>query len=95
MGCSKDGEGGDNPGLSLVGGTQTAGGGASDTGDKATLLKLTQLRQEHHDLDAEIQTLTGSRLVDQLLLSRLKKRKLMLRDQIKKIEDDMLPDIIA
>lgn len=95
MGCSKDGEGGDNPGLSLVGGTQTAGGSASETGDKATLLKLTQLRQEHHDLDEEIQTLTVSGLVDQLLLSRLKKRKLMLRDQIKKLEDDILPDIIA
>lgn len=93
----KDGEGGDGPGLSLVGGTQTASGsgGAPASGDKATLLKLSQLRQEHRDLDEEIEALVASGPFDQLLLSRLKKRKLSLRDQITQIEDDIVPDIIA
>jgi hypothetical protein len=92
MGCSKDGEGSDGPGLSLVSGTQTVGGTAPE---KATQLKLAQLRQEHHDLDEEIQALISAGPVDQLLLTRLKKRKLALRDQITQIEDDIVPDIIA
>jgi hypothetical protein len=93
----KDDEGGDGPGLSLVGGTQTASGsgGAPESGDKATLLKLSQLRQEHRDLDEEIQALIMSGPFDQLQMTRLKKRKLALRDQIKKLENDIVPDIIA
>jgi hypothetical protein len=63
--------------------------------DKATLLKLAELRQEHRDLDEAIQALIASGPFDQLQLTRWKKRKLMLRDQITKLEDDMLPDIIA
>lgn len=93
MGFSKDGEGGESPGLSVVGGTESAG--TSDSADKATSLKLSQLRQEHRDLDEAIQALIASGPFDQLQLTRLKKRKLMLRDQIAKLEDDILPDIIA
>ena len=55
--------------------------------------KLAELVQEHRELDAEIAAL--SPLTDQLLLSRLKKRKLQLKDQIQKINDQLLPDIIA
>lgn len=97
MGFSKDGEGGEGPTLSLVSGTQTASGSGTvpETGDKATLLKLEQLRQEHRGLDEEIQALIASGPVDQLHLTRLKKRKLALRDQITKLEDDIVPDIIA
>jgi hypothetical protein len=99
MGFSKDGEGGESPGLSLVsssGGLQPANEiGSPDAADKATLLKLAQLRQEHRDLDEAIQALIAAGPLDQLQLTRLKKRKLMLRDQITKLEDDMLPDIIA
>jgi hypothetical protein len=93
MGVSKDGEGGDNPGLSVVGGTESAG--APDSADKATALKLSQLRQEHRDLDEAIQALIASGSFDQLQLTRLKKRKLFLRDQIAKLEDEIVPDIIA
>lgn len=97
MGFSKDGEGGESPGLSVVGGTQPLNGSAdsSDAADKATLLKLSQLRQEHRELDESIQALIASGALDQLQLTRMKKRKLMLRDQITKLEDDCLPDIIA
>ncbi len=55
--------------------------------------KLAELVQEHRDLDAAIAALSGS--ADQLQVSRLKKRKLQLKDQITKIEDALLPDIIA
>jgi len=56
--------------------------------------KLAELTQEHRDLDAAIQALMmGSH--DLLQLSRLKKRKLQLKDQITKINNQLLPDIIA
>jgi len=55
--------------------------------------KLAELMQEHRDLDAAIEALQGS--PDQLQITRLKKRKLQLKDQITKINDQLLPDIIA
>jgi len=55
--------------------------------------KLAELVQEHRDLDSAIAALAGSH--DQLQLTRLKKRKLQLKDEISRIEDSLLPDIIA
>jgi hypothetical protein len=66
-----------------------------DETEKALHLRLEALRQEHRDLDAAIAALTGGTASDQLQLTRLKKRKLQLKDQIARIEDDLLPDIIA
>ena len=57
--------------------------------------KLAELSQEHRDLDAAISALIQSGAHDQIQLTRLKKRKLQLKDQIARIEDDLLPDIIA
>jgi len=57
--------------------------------------RLAELVQEHRDLDAAIATMIDSGPVDQLRLTRLKKRKLQLKDQISQIEDTLLPDIIA
>ncbi len=57
--------------------------------------RLATLRIEHRDLDAAIDALTASGSLDQLQLARLKKRKLLLKDQIAMIEDNLLPDIIA
>jgi hypothetical protein len=57
--------------------------------------KLAELTQEHRDLDNAIAALTESGARDQLQLTRLKKRKLQLRDEITKINDQLLPDIIA
>jgi hypothetical protein len=57
--------------------------------------RLTQLRQEHRDLDAAIDAMLASGAPDQLQLTRMKKRKLSLRDLISKLEDELLPDIIA
>jgi hypothetical protein len=57
--------------------------------------QLVKLRAEHRELDEEIVTLEESGLADQLLIRRLKKKKLALKDQIISIEDQLLPDIIA
>ena len=56
---------------------------------------LSRLRAEHRELDAEIVAEEDSTHSDQLQIKRLKKRKLALKDQITKIEDQLLPDIIA
>ncbi|MEO8758231.1 MAG: DUF465 domain-containing protein [Devosia sp.] len=58
-------------------------------------LELATKRQEHADLDAAIHTLGGSRLADQMLIQRLKKRKLALKDRITQLENLLIPDIIA
>jgi len=57
--------------------------------------QLTELKNEHRDLDEIIHDLISSGPYDQIKLQRLKKRKLQLRDQISRLEDGILPDIIA
>ncbi len=57
--------------------------------------RLSDLKQQHRDLDAAIHSLEAAGTADQLQLRRLKKQKLMLKDQIASLEDRMLPDIIA
>jgi hypothetical protein len=57
--------------------------------------RLEELRQDHRDLDDVIARLTDTPVVDQLQLQRLKKRKLMLKDQMMQIGSRLLPDIIA
>ncbi len=64
--------------------------------EKEVLLKkLEDLRSEHRDLDDVITRLTAQTADNQLQLQRLKKRKLMLKDQIAKLKSKLLPDIIA
>jgi hypothetical protein len=58
-------------------------------------LELATKRQEHSDLDAAIHTLTQSQMADRMLIQRLKKRKLSLKDRIAQLENILLPDIIA
>ncbi len=66
-----------------------------DAREKAKQEQLSQLRLEHRDLDAAISALVQSGSSDMLQIQRLKKKKLLLRDEIQRIEDDILPDIIA
>jgi hypothetical protein len=66
--------------------------GPEEVGARA---KLAQLTQEHRDLDAAIEALSGAANPDLLQLSRLKKRKLQLKDEITEINNGLLPDIIA
>lgn len=57
--------------------------------------RLEALKVEHRDLDAAIDALEAAGSSDQLQIARLKKRKLLLKDQIARIEDYLIPDIIA
>ncbi len=56
---------------------------------------LEQLKVEHRDLDDAITALRAQTMVDQLQIARLKKKKLVLKDRIMRLEDQLLPDIIA
>lgn len=58
-------------------------------------VKLGVLKREHRDLDEAIAALHAAVNPDQLTLRRLKKRKLLLKDEIARIEDELTPDIIA
>ena len=67
-----------------------------DEKDRTAILeRLEELRVEHRDLDDIIHRLSDDPLVDQLQLRRLKKRKLGLKDMIKKFESKLIPDIEA
>lgn len=67
----------------------------TDADELALRTKLAELVQEHRDLDTAIGALIAQGSHDQIQLTRLKKRKLQLKDLISKIEDSFLPDIIA
>ena len=57
--------------------------------------RLHALEVEHHDLDDVIGRLVGDPAQDQIQLQRLKKRKLLLKDQIQRLRTRLIPDIIA
>lgn len=63
--------------------------------DDVVLLKqLDELKDQHRQLDEEINALTGG-FADEMTLARLKKRKLQLRDMINTLETDLYPDMPA
>ena len=65
-------------------------------GERASLENESErLRQEHRDLDSAIEALLSVGTTDQLQVQRLKKRKLVLRDRLSTIGDQLTPDIIA
>lgn len=67
-----------------------------EVGDsEAVRLELTRLKQAHQDLDAAVAALEEMPQADQLQIARLKKQKLILRDQISKLENTLTPDLIA
>lgn len=57
--------------------------------------KLALLEHEHRDLDTIIERLMATQPIDLLQIQRLKKKKLLLKDQISRLKSDILPDIIA
>jgi hypothetical protein len=63
--------------------------------ERALREQLARLQQEHRDLDAAIAALALSPSSDLIQVQRLKKRKLVLRDKIRRIDDQLTPDIIA
>ncbi|HXA37783.1 MAG TPA: DUF465 domain-containing protein [Phenylobacterium sp.] len=66
-----------------------------DLSEAALIARLSALRQDHSDLDAAVQAIALSPLPDMLLIARLKRKKLALKDEIARIEDQLNPDIIA
>ncbi len=57
--------------------------------------QLNELRIEHRDLDEIIDRLSESTLMDQLRLRRLKKKRLLLKDMIVRLENQLIPDMDA
>ena len=57
--------------------------------------RISELNLEHRDLDRAIDALEHNPFHDELQLKRLKKRKLVLKDQIQKLRTRLIPDIIA
>lgn len=67
----------------------------SEQSEPELLGELSRLKEEHRDLDDAIEALMVGIAGDQLQIQRLKKRKLVLRDRIAHVEDQLHPDIIA
>ena len=63
--------------------------------DDDPALHLAELRTEHRQLDAAIESLRLDPQADQLEIARMKKRKLRLKDEIALLADQSIPDIIA
>jgi hypothetical protein len=57
--------------------------------------KINELRRLHSELDIEISKIVKVIPVDQVMLQRIKKKKLKLKDEISKLSSHILPDIIA
>lgn len=69
--------------------------GMSEAERQALTDALAQLRQDHRDLDDAILALEAIGAPDKLQIQRLKKRKLLLKDEMSQLSDRLLPDIIA
>ena len=63
--------------------------------DEALEARLAELRQDHADLDAAIHALTATPVPDLIIIGRLKRKKLALKDEMARIEEFLNPDIIA
>jgi len=66
----------------------------SDQEQTEIRLEFAKLKQEHADFDAAINAMIAT-ACDPLQIQRMKKKKLLLKDRLSKLEDRMIPDIIA
>ena len=57
--------------------------------------RVIELKIEHRDLDEAIQLLTATGTFEELKIKRMKKRKLQLKDDIERLENTLIPDILA
>jgi hypothetical protein len=62
---------------------------------ESLLRRIAELESEHRDLDDVIDRIVGEGVFDQLQVQRLKKRKLVLKDQIQFLRSKLIPDSIA
>ncbi len=83
------------PGLAAPAARQAQAVAMSKEEERELREQLARLLQEHRDLDAAIDALALSPGSDLVQIQRLKKRKLVLRDNIRRLEDQLTPDIIA
>ena len=67
----------------------------TDQASKSIQSLILALQEEHRDLDHVVETLINQGGYDQLMISRLKKRKLALKDQIAKFKSQLIPDLDA
>ncbi|MEW5687236.1 MAG: DUF465 domain-containing protein [Pseudomonadota bacterium] len=67
----------------------------SNFSEDALESRLADLRQDHADLDAAIQALTNTTVPDLIIIGRLKRKKLALKDEMARVEEFLNPDIIA
>ena len=70
-------------------------GGIGDPRRVELMQRLVQLTLEHRDLDDLLHRLNGDRSLDQVQIQRLKRRKLLLKDQIVWLSREMDPDVLA
>ena len=66
-----------------------------DPEEEGVRARLALASLDHSDLDAAIQALMLSPLPDMMVISRLKRKKLLLKDEIERLRDQLTPDIIA
>jgi hypothetical protein len=66
-----------------------------DSAEKSIQRRLYELQIEHRDLDEIVNRLSGTLDVDQLMIRRLKLRKLRLKDQISRLKSELIPNLDA
>lgn len=57
--------------------------------------RLAVAQQDHADLDVAVQAIAAAPVPDMMVISRLKRKKLLLKDEIERLKDQLTPDIIA
>jgi len=67
----------------------------AEDSEKVLRARLADLMQQHGDLDVAVAAIAQSSMPDMLVIGRLKRRKLALKDEIGRIQDLLTPDIIA
>jgi hypothetical protein len=88
---------GDKPTFGVIEGDATGAENVPDVAanDEALQMKIRELEEEHRDLDQAIHSMEERMPYDRLTIGRMKKRKLVLKDQIEELRDRLFPDIIA
>ena len=79
----------------MNGNDDNIGGSIGDADRVALQQRIVALKMEHRDLDTAIERLAGDSAHDELQLRRLKRRKLLLKDQIARLERQLDPDVLA
>jgi hypothetical protein len=70
--------------------------GPADTDEAAAIRRrISELQLDHNDLEVAIQAIGQSPLPDMMVMGRLKRKKLALKDEIQRLKDQLTPDIIA